>query len=158
MPTTSRFQIAKDGSGLITVTVDLMKDGPVAAPFGCRLESVSAGIDDDGDSITSCVVIPAAAGTRRDSPLTNNQTRFVDILRQAIIECPATPIELGGTDTVPIGVIAVARDVLKKYCLAKGWLDEMESGKSRAKVSDMLNALAGKKLVGLTNRFVWFVP
>ena len=34
----------------------------------------------------------------------------------------------------------------------------MESGKSRAKVSDMLNALAGKKLVGLTNRFVWFVP
>ena len=107
------ISVAKDGSGLITVTVDLMKDGPVAAPFGCRLESVSAGIDDDGDSITSCVVIPAAAGTRRDSPLTNNQTRFVDILRQAIIECPATPIELGGTDTVPIGVIAVARDVLK---------------------------------------------
>ena len=151
------ISVAKDASGLITVAVDLMKDGPVGAPFGCRLEGIAVGTDDDGDPITSCVVIPTAAGKTAGIQLTANQARFVDILREAIADCPATPLELQGTATVPSGVTAVTRDVLKKYCVAKGWLEEIESGKSRAKVSDMLNTLAGKKLIGLTNRFVWWI-
>jgi AAA domain len=153
-----QISVAMDASGLITVTVDHMKDGPVAPPFGCRLESVRARIDDDGDPITSCVLVPAAAGANASIRLNSNQARFVDILRETIACCPATPIELQGTATVPNGVIPVTRDVLKKYCVTKGWLDDTESNNSRAKLSNMLNALAGKNVIGLTNRFVWMIP
>jgi hypothetical protein len=34
-------------------------------------------------------------------------------------------------------------------------MEEAESNKARAKVSDMLNALAGKHLIGLTDQYVW---
>ena len=37
-------------------------------------------------------------------------------------------------------------------------MEEAESGKARAKVSNMLNALAAKKLVGLANQYVWIIP
>jgi hypothetical protein len=151
------ISVAKAVDGLITVSVDHMKDGPVLPPFGARIESACAGVDTEGDLITSCVVVPAAASTRARAPFNANQGRFLDILREAALDVPATPLELQGTDKVPHDVVAVTRDTLKKYCLIKGWLDDADTGNSRAKLSNMLNTLAGKKLIGLTDRFVWLI-
>ena len=119
---------------------------------------MSAAIDDDGDPITSCVVVPDDAAKSAAIKLTEQQQHFVEILYQSIAECPATPIELQGTATVPNGVTAVTRDVLKKYCVARGWFDDDQDNRRRAKLSKMLNTLAAKKRVGLTDRFVWIIP
>jgi hypothetical protein len=154
----AQIAVERNSDGLISATIEHMKDSLAGAPFASRLESVTASIDDDGDPITSCVVVPAAASTRARIPLNSNQQRFVDILREAIADCPATPLELQGTAMVPNGVIPVIRDVLKKYCVAKGWLDEADTNNSRAKLSNMLNALAAKKLIGVTNKVVWLIP
>jgi anti-sigma factor RsiW len=86
-----------------------------------------------------------------------------DAMRQAVagnIAQPrnsdeTAPADLKDTTTVPNGVQAVTRDMLKKYCVAKGWMEEAESNRARAKVSDMLNVLAGKNFIGLTNVHVW---
>jgi hypothetical protein len=151
----AQIAVERDKDGIISATIERAKDSLPGAPFGSRLEVVDLGTDDDGDPITSCVVIPAAAGTRAGIRLTANQTRFIDILSQAIADFPATAVERQGAAGVPDGVSAVTRDVLKKQCFAKGWLEEMESNKSRAKLSGMLNVLANKKLVDLTDRLVW---
>ena len=151
----AQIAIERDKDGIISATIEHAKDSLPGAPFGSRLEVVELGTDDDGDPITSCVVIPAAAGTRAGIRLNANQTRFLHILSQAIAKFPASAVERQGAAEVPDGVPAVTRDVVKKQCLANGWLEEMESGKSRAKVSDMLNALANKKLINLTDRLVW---
>ena len=38
--------------------VEHMKDGQAGAVCASRLESVDLGCDDDGDPITSCVIVP----------------------------------------------------------------------------------------------------
>jgi hypothetical protein len=111
-------------------------------------------MDDDGDPITSCVVVeaPAAPAGKSAGKTTPNQKRFLDILREAILEAPD---DLKNTTTVPNGLQAVTRDMLKRHCVTKGWMEEAESNRARAKLSEMLNVLAGKNLVGLTNMHVW---
>jgi hypothetical protein len=123
---------------------------------------VEIGTDDDGDAVTSCVVVETAGLSgpepgRNGKQITANQRRFLDILRTAIIEAADDP---RNTTKVPNGVKAVSRDMLRRYCVNMGWLDEGNGGekahaKARAKLSDILNVLAGKNLIGLTNRHVW---
>jgi hypothetical protein len=41
-------------------------------------------------------------------------------------------------------------------CKSKGWFDPKASdNNNRAKVSNMVNALAGKRLIGATALYVW---
>jgi len=103
------------------------------------------------------VIVPVAAGTGEPAgksagkKVNANQTRFLDILRIAILESPAVK----STTVVPSGSQAVTRDMLKRYCVARGWMEEAETGKARAKLSDMLNTLAGNHLIGLTKDYRW---
>ena len=50
--------VKRDAGDNIIVTVEFMKDGPQGEEFASRLEVVEIGIDDDGDKITSCVIVP----------------------------------------------------------------------------------------------------
>jgi transcriptional accessory protein Tex/SPT6 len=59
------------------------------------------------------------------------------------------------TTRVPVNTKAVTRDTLKKYCVSMGWMQEAQGNKARAKFSGMLNTLAGKKLIGVTDKHVW---
>lgn len=137
-----------------------MKDGEFGAVVVSWLAPIEVGTDDDGQPITSCVIIEAPAlpaaksAGKRAGKTTPNQRRFLDILRFAIVEAPP---DLKDTTAVPNGVQAVTRDMLKKYCVTKGWMEEAESNRARAKVSDMLNVLAGKNLIGVTNTHVWML-
>jgi hypothetical protein len=155
-----QISVKKDAAGIVTATVELAKDMAEGATLASRLEVVELGLDQDGDPITSCVCVPvsgnAGAPQTKRSKLTDNQRRFMEILQIAIIEAPA---DLKGTAVVPPGQKAVTRDMLKRYCVANGWVEdgtsEKERNKARAKISEMLNALAGKHLIGLTDQLVW---
>jgi hypothetical protein len=46
-----------DETGLITATVELMKDAAADVAIYSRLEIVQVGTDDEGDSINSCVIV-----------------------------------------------------------------------------------------------------
>jgi hypothetical protein len=151
----AQIAVEKGKNGLITVTVEHMRDGPAGLSFACRLESVDLGLDDDGDPINSCVIVPAelsSAGTSAGIRVTPNQTRFLDILSDAILDAPD---EQKTTANIPGGRTAISREWLKRCCVSKGWLEDDGSNKSRAKFSEMLNTLAGKRLIGVTNLYVW---
>jgi hypothetical protein len=52
--------------------------------------------------------------------------------------------------------LAVSREYLKLCCIAKGWLDDSETvDQKRLKVNNMINLLAGKRLIGATKLYVW---
>lgn len=58
----AQIAVSKDDKeGLITVTVEHMKDGPSGAVITSKLDEVELGQDDDGDTITSCVIVAADA-------------------------------------------------------------------------------------------------
>jgi hypothetical protein len=54
----AQIAVKRDAADNILTTVELMKDGPQGDEFTSRLEMIEIGIDDDGDKITSCVIIP----------------------------------------------------------------------------------------------------
>jgi hypothetical protein len=56
----AQIAVSKDRDGVITVTTEHMKDAEPGPPFACRLERIELGRDDDGDPITSCIVVPEA--------------------------------------------------------------------------------------------------
>jgi hypothetical protein len=149
-------QIAVDRAddGLVTVKVEHMKDGDASAPMACRLERVELGIDDDGEPITSCIVMPVegvtASASTAASKLTASQRRFVDILNEAICDVPAEH------KTMMHGCTAVSREWLKMCCKKQGWFDSKATdANNRAKLSNMLNALAGKRVIGVSDHWAW---
>lgn len=68
-----------------TWRVDKAKDGEDGEAHGFRLKSIIVGTDEDGDDVTSCVVVPDDnATTRRDfKPLTENQHLGMASFREA---------------------------------------------------------------------------
>ena len=67
-----------------------MKDGAEGETVTSKLEQVVVGEDEDGDDITSCVVLPAehaaAATATRGPKLTPNQNTMLTILKDAMPE------------------------------------------------------------------------
>jgi hypothetical protein len=54
----AQIAVKRDAADDIIATVELMKDGPQGEEFASRLEVVEIGIDDDGDKIMSCIIVP----------------------------------------------------------------------------------------------------
>ena len=58
----------RDAAGNVVVTVEYMRDGPDDITIVSRLEPVEVGLDEDGEPITSCVVVPV-----EDAPVVARQ-------------------------------------------------------------------------------------
>ena len=68
------------------MTVEYLKDGPEGDTIVSRLEQVEVGTDEDGEPITSCVVVPvdgAPVATASEHRLTKNQQTMFALLHAA---------------------------------------------------------------------------
>jgi hypothetical protein len=151
----AQLSVKRDAASRVVVEVEAMKDGAEGAGFVSALKVIEVGVDDAGQPITSCVIeaVEHAAPITTSRPkLTANQSRFVDILREAVLDAPD---DHKTTANIPGGCTAISREWLKMCCAAKGWVENDGSSRSRAKVSEMINALAGKRIIGTTNLYVW---
>ena len=81
----AQIAIKRDKSGTIIATVEFMKDGEEGETIASRLEQVELGLDEDGETITSCVLVsedvPAASGSGPRLPA--NQRSMLNILDDA---------------------------------------------------------------------------
>ena len=145
-------------TGIRTATVIKANDFDEGERVAFTLESVTlsavAARISTAPVVAACPDAPVTGARNGARKLNSNQQRFVDILTTAAIEAPAN---VKGIDTVPNGVAAVDRDMLKRYLVTKGWIEEADSNKSRATISNMVNALAGKKVIGVTKQHVWVI-
>jgi hypothetical protein len=154
----AQIRVVKNNAGTIEVTVEHMRDGDPAPPFSCRLEPVELGLDDTGARLHSCVVVPTdytPQGTEslRARNVNANQQRFLDILAEAICDAPE---EHKRQENIPGGRTAITRMWLKMCCYTKGWLDPLKTERNQsATMSNMINALARKRLIGALGKYVW---
>jgi hypothetical protein len=81
----AQISCKRDGSGNIIVTLEFAKDGPQGEEIVSKLEAVEVGTDEDGEPITSCIVLPAEAATRGDDGprLSANQRTMFALLHDA---------------------------------------------------------------------------
>jgi hypothetical protein len=55
----AQISVKRDAAGNVVATVEYMKDGPDGEEITSKLESVEVGTDEDGEPITSCIVVEA---------------------------------------------------------------------------------------------------
>ena len=69
-----------------------MKDGPEGAEIYSRLEIVEVGVDEDGEPITSCVIVPADKNTTSERTKVSGQAKVaLDLLHRAIADAGEIP-------------------------------------------------------------------
>jgi AAA domain len=80
----AQLAVQRDPAGNIFVEVEWMKDGPEGDSVISKLQTADVGTDSDGDTITSCVVVPVdTPPTKPEATLTKNQTTMFGILHSA---------------------------------------------------------------------------
>jgi hypothetical protein len=81
----AQIAVKRDKSGTIIATVEFMKDGEEGEAIASRLEQVELGLDEDGETITSCVLVPGEvpAANASGPRLTANQRSMLNILDDA---------------------------------------------------------------------------
>lgn len=150
--------VCRRGAGdTILIKVEWMKDGPEGDTIASQLVPVEVGVADDGETITSCVVVPADASALNCR--TQNATRLkrpvqiaLDALHEALAECgtvqPASP-------HIPQGIQVVTVDQWRQLAYRKGI---STSAAPRAKQQAFKRAsdeLIGDKHVAFWDDYVW---
>ena len=79
----ARLSVTRDAAKNILVDVEFMKDGEGSGTIVSALESVEVGVDEDGESVTSCVVVEAEAPAlqERGPKLTKNQSTYLAMVK-----------------------------------------------------------------------------
>ena len=87
----AQIAVYRDKAGNITVTVEFMKDGEASAPMGSKLEIVELGYDDDGDQMSSCIIVPTAVVDNKARTLPDGAKVALDQLQELIADIGEIP-------------------------------------------------------------------
>jgi hypothetical protein len=142
------LRVECDDQGNRTVDVEWSRNGESGQRYGFRLDVVEMGKDCDGDTVTTCIVAPAALAmpkakqTRRDVAL--------DALREAIGEYGD---HLPETSTIPKGAKGVTLDQWRaRWLLRTGYDDGRSADANFAKDKA---ALLKAGAIAISKPFVW---
>jgi hypothetical protein len=150
----AQIAVKRDSAGYVIATVEWMKDGPEGTTIASRLEQVEVGLDDDGDKITSCVVVPvedrpAEAATRK--PPTPKQQLAIEALAEVLLSHgrPA-PSEYG----LPGNIKVVDLKHWREELLRRRVIDP-DGTNPRARYDELQTALRARHLVGVRDAVAW---
>src|SRR5262249_6211684 len=113
----AQLSVKRDGDDTILVRVELMKDGPQGDTLVSRVESVEIGIDQDGEPLTSLVVV----GVDREakSIAAPKAKRLPDSARIALAALEIAIDEAGEaaptSNHIPAGVRGVSTETWRRY-------------------------------------------
>ncbi len=147
----AQLAVKRNGTGNIEVKVEYMKDGPEGAVIASRLEEVNVGKDEDGEAITSCVVVPvdgAAAVPMAKKPirLPKAAQTALRALREALIECGGIP---PASNHIPAGVRVVTVNKWRDYAYRMGISTSPEDRAKQQAFKRATEHLIGAEHVGL---------
>lgn len=92
----AQLSVSRDAAGNIIMTVEYMKDGAEGDTVVSPLEQAEVGIDEDGEPIISCVVVPTDSdGSHANVKVPPSAKIALDAVYEAIAES-------GETRTIPV--------------------------------------------------------
>jgi AAA domain len=144
-------------SGQSIVRVTKQRDGIEGDTFTFDLKCVELGVDDDGDAVTSCVVVPVensvepkpAKGSKRVIPA--DYLKALDYLGDVMADHSEIIVATG----IPTGVKVVHVDRWRDHLKQRGLHDGTENGKKwfqRAR-----SGLIANNRVAVDGSYVWIV-
>lgn len=148
-----QIRVERDAADNVVATVEWMKDGPEGDQIVSKLELVEIGTDEDGDPVTSCVVIPVegvAAATRAPKPprMPKAAQTALRALREALHEAgePAPT-----SNHVPAGVTVTSLDRWRDYAYRMG----ISAADATPRAKQLAFKRASEHLVGANTVNVW---
>jgi hypothetical protein len=139
----------------IIVLVEEMKDGAEGAQIASRLEAVEVGIDEDGEPITSCVIVPvenAEPSTKKGPNLTKGARIALAALHEALGECGEVP---PASNHIPQNAKCVTLDQWRDYAFRRGVSGSDEPRARRAAFQRAHETLAAARQVGIWEPYAW---
>jgi hypothetical protein len=156
----AQIAVKRDEANNIVSLVEEMKDGPDGAQITSRLESVEVGTDEDGEKITSCVVVPvegaplSAQRPAKVKPLKGARKLVFDALRYALGECGKIP---PACNHIPSNVKCVTLDQWQDYAVRSGLCASGKPDSKRVAFGRASDALIGEGYAAIWDSFVWAV-
>ena len=144
------------------VTVKKQRDGMTGGKFSFEAEIVDLGTDEDGDAITSCVLISnkaTAAGPDKSDAVSDFLTKSQRIALEALNDVLQASGVSPATDSgVPDGITTVASIAAWR---AQSYEVGISNGKERAKQKAFqaaVEVLQTNRLIGTAGEFAWITP
>jgi hypothetical protein len=133
-----------------------MKDGPEGDVIVSRLEHVDLGADADGESVSSCVVVPAETSTpaSRGKKVTGTKKVALDILRKVINEAGERP---PAGNHVPQNTKVVLIETWRAYAYKTSIADSDKPDSQKHAFKRASDKLMEAKLVGIWGDYVWLI-
>lgn len=148
------IEVTRDASTKVaTAEVTKQRDGETGAALAFSLEVAELGADEDGEPVTSCIVVAAdGAPTGRVLAPVSGQARIaLDQLRRAI-EDAGEP--LPASNHSPAGKRGVRVDLWRRYCYAAFASAETADAKSKA-FRRAMDTLQGRAVIGAWGEWAW---
>lgn len=143
-----------NNAGARTLRIEKLKDGQDGVSYGFRLEVVELGEDEDGDKVTSCIVVPSEIQPARSKPrFTGAESVALQALNEAITEHGKT---MPATSTIPQGVRAVTLEEWRERFRLRYGQDRERQGEAVKKA--FLRAKEGllkSTSIGISDPWVW---
>jgi hypothetical protein len=151
----AQIAVKRDASENIVATLELSKDGEAGAEIVSRLVSVEVGRDEDGEPITSCVIVAV------DAPVSSKAVKSVKLpkgqnalraLSKGIEECGASP---PASNHIPNGTKAITMDEWRSYAFSMGISGSKETKAKQTAFNRASETLVAAKKVAIWEPFVW---
>jgi len=148
----AQLSAARDAGDNIIVTLEWMKDGPEDVVIISRLDVVDLGMDEHGEVITSCVIVPSeATGVAPEFAIKGMPKIALDALYEAIIECG----EVVPSSHIPPRTRTVSVVRWTSYFEAKTMSDPTKPDSKRRAFGRASQKLQDLKIIGVWNDRVW---
>ena len=148
-----QIAIRRDAGANIIATVEFNKDGPGGDALCSRLEAINVGVDEDGEPITSCIVVPIDPTTATRRMPTGQAELALRLLHRAMVDVGEAPPV---SKHIPAGQKTVVRlDVWRRY-FADGIAANRTSKDTKQKAFRRAVAtLQESGFIGVWGDFVW---
>lgn len=152
--TDTEIEITRDdATKVVTARVTKQRDHATDGVLSFVLRRIDLGIDQDGDTITSCIVQPAdgvGSTTKRPVKLTGAAAVGMEQLRNCLAD---RAIELPVSDHMPTGIRGVTLTYWREYLEKAGVINP--EGNPREQFRRIRVTLQDRGYIGVWDDFVW---
>lgn len=151
----AQLSVKRDTVGNIVVETEWMKDGPEGEIICSRLDAFDVGLDEDGEPISSCVILPveqAEASTRKSQQLSGRRKLAMECLTDLTVDGRPALSEWG----LPEGLVVVQASAWRAELERRGVLDTAASNPS-ARWQELRTGLMANHHIAQRDGWVWKV-
>jgi hypothetical protein len=144
------IEIEKRDTGRVAKVVK-QKDGDDGEELGFTLEVIEVGADDEGEPITTCIVVPSEGVAKRAPRLSGTERRAVDVLLNVLADHPEMR-----PDTVTFPNVTLTKiDRFREGLKSAGVTDRDNSTNERQQWRRITTNLANKGVLVIKGDYCW---